>query len=94
MTEQMKSAVKLFCEMQPNFDDLHHPNDLYRFLEIIYLSVKNSEDIPYKYINELLSKTTSCLNCGTIDSFISSCKEFEKNAKYALMWAKNKQLLK
>lgn len=91
----MEKAVKFFCEMQPNYDDLHQPNDLHRFLKIIYLSVKNSEDIPYKYINELLSsKTRQCMNSGTIDSFISSCQEFEKNARYALMWAENNKLLK
>ncbi len=95
MSTEMEKAVTFFCEMLPNYDDLHHPGDYCRLLEIIYLSIKKQEDVPIEKIKELLlAKETSSMNSGTVDSFLASCKAFIEDAKYTLQWAKDKNILK
>ena len=39
MSEEMRKSVSLFCNQQPNLDDLHHPNDIARLIKVIYLPI-------------------------------------------------------
>ena len=95
MSEEMRKSVSLFCNQQPNLDDLHHPNDIARLIKVIYLSIKNEEEIPYIEIEEgLKSRNFDELNHGTVDSFINSCKTYIRHAKQILLDAQRAEMLK
>lgn len=88
MSEEMKKAVDSFCHLQPNYDDLHSSLDYSRLFKIIYLSVVNKEDIPWEEIKDKLpTNTPRTMNSGTLESFISSCKEYVAKKKEVLQEA-------
>ena len=90
MSEEMKKAVDTFCHLQPNYDDLHSPLDYSRLFKIIYLSVVNKEDIPWKEIKEKLPlDTPRAMNSGTLEGFICSCKEYVAKRKEVLQEAES-----
>lgn len=95
MNKDLQEAASFFCTMMPNLDDLHHPMDCSRLLKVVYLAMKNQEEVPLNYIRSTLeSQTFSGLNGGTIESFMNSCEEYIEKAKSILDDAQRCGILK
>lgn len=57
INEELTGAIKSFCSMLPNINDLHHPNDLRRLMEVAYHLYRSN--IIFSDIQQILDEELS-----------------------------------